>query len=215
MLFKSRVNKTATVYNGIAETLSRGNGSSVLSNIINATTSTVPAFVTLVQAAMSSNMTNSQKPETTMTSPRTRSKLWPLRPKWEARFPRPPRRRRTGCYSHCKSVFHAHWVLVDLRRLAVAPPRHHQVVRETERDALVRDRLPQVRVEEPGVALRTELLLLTARALEGLSQQLLAGSSGKVSPRVPAQLDAALHARAAPRCGAHGGGGGRKEAGTS
>jgi hypothetical protein len=59
VLFENGVNKTATVFNGITAGLSRGNACSVLADIITATTSTVPAFDTLVRASMSSNTTNS------------------------------------------------------------------------------------------------------------------------------------------------------------
>ena len=59
-------------------------------------------------------------------------------------------------------------------------------------------------VELKGV--RVSPCLQTAWAAEGPTQQLLAEGSGEVRPRVPAQLDAKLHARAAPRISVHSGG---------
>ena len=59
--FRNGTNNTATVINGLLKTFSNANVSSTVSSIINATTSTMPSFVTLVKAAIATNMTNSSK----------------------------------------------------------------------------------------------------------------------------------------------------------
>ena len=97
-------------------------------------------------------------------------------------------------------------VRVHLCRLSAAPPRDLRVVREDERELLVRDRLPQAHVEGPGVALKSDLLT-AAHALEGITQQPRADEGVEVHPRVPAaQLDVELLARLVPRFQIHGGG---------
>ena len=73
---------------------------------------------------------------------------------------------------------HAHRMLVYLGRLMVAPPCNLHVLRDDER--LFRERAPQGRVEEPEVALVTDLLPVLAH--EGLVPQRLAGGGVRFSP---------------------------------
>ena len=97
---------------------------------------------------------------------------------------------------------------VDLSRLSKAPPRDLHAIRDVQREGLERDRRPHAQVEEPGVTLKSDGRLATV-GYEGSAQQLLAGGGGEVHLRVPTELGAKLHARAALSFGVHDSAGGR------